>query len=198
MPLPDHIDWRLLVPWPAEVINIEDPMGLHRVKFIIPGFVEPESPWALPRTAGGGSAQTGGHIVPAVGSIVWVEWLGADPERPIYGGGSWGVVDEGGSEMPQAIRDAGDQAHLVHAVQMGPIEIVVDLRPRDATAGTGQLLSIEDRNAGTTIFTYDIARQGLSIEADYLIQIIAAGILKVEGAQLQLNQRTVKPASRGI
>jgi uncharacterized protein involved in type VI secretion and phage assembly len=196
MAIPDDMDWRFLVPWPAEVVEIADPLGLHRVKFSIPGLVA-ESPWAFPTTAGGGSAQTGGHIVPAVGSTVFAQWLGGDPERPIYSGGSWGVTDAG-SEMPQSIRDAGDQAHLVHAVQLGPIEIVVDLRPRDVGAGTGQLLSIEDRNADTTILTYDITKQGMSIEADYLIQIIAAGIVKIEAAQLQTNQRTMKPSSRAV
>ena len=197
MPIPPDKDWRFLVPWPAEVIDIEDPEGLHRIKFTIPGLVE-ESPWAFPRSAGGGSAQFGGHIVPAVGSIVFAEWLGGDPERPIYGGGSWGVREDDGSEMPQTIRDAGAEAHLVHAVQVGPIEIVVDLRERDANAGTGQLLAVEDRNAGTTIITYDLERQGLSIQADYLVQILAAGICKIEAAQLQLNQRPVKAAGKQV
>ena len=197
MALPDDIDWRFLVPWPAEVIDVMDPEGLHRIKFTVPGLVE-ESPWAFPKTAGGGSAQFGGHIAPEVGGVVFVEWLGGDPEKPIYCGGSWGVVDGAGSEMPQAIRDAGEEAHLVHSVQLGPMEIVVDLRERDATAGTGQLLSIEDRNAGTTILTYDISKQGLSLEADYLVQILAAGIVKVEAAQTQINQRTVKPSSKAM
>ena len=66
-----------------------------------------------------------------------------------------------------------------------------------SNAGTGQLLAIEDRNVGTTILTYDIAKQGLTIQADYLVQILAA-LVKVEGAQLQLNQRTVKAASKAV
>lgn len=196
MALPPDMDWRFLVPWPGEVIDVEDPEGLHRVKVKIPALVD-ESAWAFPRTAGGGSAQFGGHIVPPVGSIVFVEFLGADPEKPIYSGGSWGVVDGDGSEMPQAIKDAGKEAHLVHAFQIGPIELVVDLRPRDEETGTGQLLAIEDRNVGTTIFTYDIEKNGMSFQADYLIQILAA-LVKVEGAQVQAQQRTIKASSRAI
>ena len=196
MGLPDDMDWRFLVPWPGVVVDVEDPEGLHRVKVQIPALVD-ESPWAFPRTAGGGSPQFGGHIVPPVGSIVVVEFLGADPEKPIYSGGSWGVLEGSGSSMPQAIKDAGKEAHLVHAIHIGPMEFGVYLRERDVETGNGQLLAIEDRDVGTTIFTYDIAKNGISLQADYLIQILAA-LVKVEAAQLQLNQRTVKASSRAV
>ena len=196
MAFPEEKDWRFFAPWPAEVIDVKDPEGLHRVRFTIPGLVD-ESPWAFPATAGGGSKEWGGHIVPPVGSTVFVQWLAGDPEKPIYAGGSWGVVEGDGSEAPRAIREAGAEAHLVHAAQVGPIEIVIDLRERDDEAGTGQLLSIEDRAVGTTIMTYDLTRNGLSFQSDYLIQILAAAI-KVEGAQVQMNQRTVRATSAPV
>lgn len=190
MPIPADRDYRFFAPWPATVTNIEDPLGLHRVKCEIRGFVE-ETEWCLPRTAGGGSPQWGGNIVPPVGSDVIVEFLGGDKIRPVYSGANWGLPG-GVSEAPRAVVEAGPEAHLVHALQLGPLVFSVDLRPRDDVAGTGQLFTIRDEEAETDLFVYDLIAKGLEIQADSLVRIAAVGLVDVRGMIAQIQGRQVR------
>jgi hypothetical protein len=44
------------------------------------------SDWVLPSVPAAG-AQSGGFVVPPVGSRVWIEFEGGDPESPIWSGG---------------------------------------------------------------------------------------------------------------
>lgn len=189
MAFPDALDWRLVVPWVGTVISIEDPEGLHRVKARIPGVMD-ETGWAYPTTMGGGSPQFGGHIVPPVGSDVVVQFVGGDDEYPIYSAGHWGR-----KEPPKTVLDAGTQAHLVQALQLGDLLFTYDGRKRDGEGvpdGEGQLFTITDLKADKVILAYDLALQGWDIQADYMIRLKSTGLLILEGLQTQVNGRLVK------
>ena len=172
------------VPRMGVVVDNKDPEGIHRVRARIPGIMA-QTPWAMPRTGGGGGKDWGGSTVPPVGCNVLVEWLNGNPETPLYSGAPWGRGELPGQPSPNA--------ELVHVFQLGPLRFTIDLRPRDDDAGTGQRAIVEDVDAGTVLVEYDIARQGLTLEADYAVIIKAAGFIQATaGGQLQLNGRLVR------
>lgn len=192
MSLPAHIDWRCLVPWNGVVTDIEDPDGLHRVKVTIPGFIE-KSGWVFPLTSGGGAPGRGGHIVPAVDSDVVVQFLGGDVNQPRYIAAHWGIRKDTGKEMPATMAGANAEAHKVSEWQVGPLLFTVD--ERDRSGEIGKRFTITDTGAGASgkvILEYDFERQAWTIEADYMVQIISGGFLRMNGLQTSLSGRLLK------
>lgn len=88
-----------------------DPLKLGRVRIRIPGILDdPDSDWAFPMgMPGGGVSQRGFFDVPAIGSEVYVMFLGGDPDKPRFWTGHWGVRNDTGSEVPTQARDALDE-----------------------------------------------------------------------------------------
>lgn len=82
---------RFLGIWPGEVVENDDPEGLHRIRYHIPGLIE-KSPWAMPA---GVLADTeeGTWAPPKIGMNVWCAFVAGDPKKPIYWGGPWGAGD---------------------------------------------------------------------------------------------------------
>lgn len=74
----------------ATVLNNIDPMGIGRIQCFVPDVqsVLPSS-WCMPCVPISG-IQSGVHVVPSVGSGVWVEFEHGDPDYPIWVGGFWG------------------------------------------------------------------------------------------------------------
>lgn len=74
----------------ATVVNNVDPMFLGRIMVTVPdvGGVTP-STWAMPCVPMAGK-QMGAFFVPQVGSGVWIQFEGGDPDYPVWTGGWWG------------------------------------------------------------------------------------------------------------
>lgn len=72
------------------VANNVDPMMLGRLMIMVPdvGSAIP-STWAMPCVPMAGK-QMGTFVVPQVGSGVWVQYEGGDPDYPVWIGGWWG------------------------------------------------------------------------------------------------------------
>ena len=75
------------------VLNI-DPMQMGRISVIVPdvGSVTP-STWAMPSVPIAGK-QSGVFVMPQIGSGVWVQFEGGDPDYPVWTGGWWGNAAE--------------------------------------------------------------------------------------------------------
>lgn len=75
------------------VLNI-DPMQMGRISVIVPdvGSVTP-STWAMPSVPIAGK-QSGVFVMPQIGSGVWVQFEGGDPDYPVWTGGWWGDAAE--------------------------------------------------------------------------------------------------------
>jgi uncharacterized protein involved in type VI secretion and phage assembly len=72
------------------VTNNVDPLQIGRIQVSVPAVLGQGSlSWAMPCVPLAGP-QTGIYAVPTVGSKVWVEFEGGDPDYPIYAGGFWG------------------------------------------------------------------------------------------------------------
>ena len=78
----------------ATVINNIDPMQSGRIQVIVPdaGGLTP-STWAMPCVPVAG-IQSGMYAVPPIGSGVWVQFEGGDPDYPVWVGGWWGSAAE--------------------------------------------------------------------------------------------------------
>jgi Type VI secretion system/phage-baseplate injector OB domain len=76
------------------VINNIDPEQIGRIMAIVPAVsnVIPTS-WAMPCVPFAGKAE-GFFAVPQIGSGVWIEFEGGDPDKPIWVGGFWGAFAE--------------------------------------------------------------------------------------------------------
>jgi uncharacterized protein involved in type VI secretion and phage assembly len=72
------------------VVNNVDPMMLGRLMATVPdvGSAIP-STWAMPCVPMAGK-QMGAFVVPQIGSGVWVQYEGGDPDYPVWTGGWWG------------------------------------------------------------------------------------------------------------
>lgn len=182
--------------------------GLHQIRASIPGLLDADpvtgevatTRWALPLTAGGGSARHGGHIAPKVGAEVVIMFLGGDIRQPRYLGGYWTA-----DEVPQRIGEAAGDAHLIHSLQVGSFAITVDERPRNAEAGTGQVIEIADLSdvtdedpAPATSITIDLVNKGIDISAGYLLRLRAVGQVDIEGAIVRINGAAVRPGRQSI
>lgn len=75
------------------VLNI-DPLQMGRIGVVVPdvGSVTP-STWAMPSVPIAGK-QAGVYVVPQIGSGVWVQFEGGDPDHPVWTGGWWGNAAE--------------------------------------------------------------------------------------------------------
>lgn len=201
----DHPELAFFAPWPGVVVDNVDPDGLHRVKIRIDGLIEPSTDWAFPLTgAGGGSAQRGAHVVPAINATVVVQFLGGDPERPVYQPAWWGRVqtsespnrDQYKSEMPGDADAAGAEAHQVQVIELEGISITVDER------GGKRLLAIYDRElreraaadtelaalgVGDPIIEYDIEGKGLTLSSLSAVVIKSKGIVTIDGLEVHVN-----------
>jgi hypothetical protein len=179
--------------YPATVVDVRDEKGLHRVKFTIPGKIA-RSDWALPTTIGGGSAQRGGHVVPAVGSDIEVRFAHGNKNFPLYSCGWWGTPRTG-SEMPRDIIDAKNEAHLVQAFEIGNLgtisfRVTLDERP---TKRSFRIYAV-DTTTNTQIagIELDLEQRGLVLHGLTGVAIQSDGFVQLTAPTVQFNGRTLQ------
>jgi uncharacterized protein involved in type VI secretion and phage assembly len=76
------------------VVNNVDPLQIGRIQATVPDVsgLTPTT-WAMPCVPIAGK-QMGAFVVPQIGSGVFVQFEGGDPDRPVWVGGWWGDVAE--------------------------------------------------------------------------------------------------------
>ena len=76
------------------VVNNIDPLQMGRIMALVPDVssIVP-STWAMPCAPIAGK-QMGAFMVPQIGSGVWIQYEGGDPDNPVWVGGWWGSVAE--------------------------------------------------------------------------------------------------------
>jgi hypothetical protein len=87
-------DFKYYGKYRGTVINNIDPEGRGRIQAIVPD-VQGATPltYALPCMPLA-SIKAGIHLVPIVGSAVWIEFEQGDPDYPIWTGCFWGQASE--------------------------------------------------------------------------------------------------------
>lgn len=126
----------------AFVVDNADPMKLGRVRFMIPGMVEPAGPWAF--KVGGshssGAKGLGAYDVPPKGAAVAAYFMAGDPDQPRYLGG-W----HGQGEQLSAGPDAPEDADKIKVFESERFLVVLN-----GIAGKEQVL-IKDKVSGSAI-----------------------------------------------
>ncbi len=78
----------------ATVVNNVDPLQIGRIMAMVPDVSNlVPSTWAMPCIPIAGK-QMGTFMVPQIGSGVWIQYEGGDPDYPVWTGGWWGTVAE--------------------------------------------------------------------------------------------------------
>lgn len=131
------------------VLNNVDPLQKGRIQVQVPDVLGMSlSSWAMPCVPVAGQ-QMGTYFVPRVGSGVWVEFEGGNPDYPIWTGGFWGSA----AEVP-ALALAGNPASPSMVLQTG-LQNTISISDVPGTGGillkttTGAFISIND--VGITI-----------------------------------------------
>lgn len=78
----------------ATVVDNVDPLQIGRIMAMVPDVSNlVPSTWAMPCIPFAGK-QMGAFMVPQIGSGVWIQYEGGDPDYPVWTGGWWGDVAE--------------------------------------------------------------------------------------------------------
>jgi uncharacterized protein involved in type VI secretion and phage assembly len=140
---------------------------------------------------GGGSKNRGILDTPDEGAEVGVLFREGDVDAPYYLAGNWGAPG-GVSEIPEPARLAGVDAHKVKVWETGTWRITMDDR-----TGLDSKMLIENKATGDKI-EFDGSTPGIQIEAKAAIVIKALGVVNIQGAQIVLNGRLVRPGGDPI
>jgi uncharacterized protein involved in type VI secretion and phage assembly len=132
------------------VLNNIDPLQTGRLQVQVPDVsnVLP-STWALPCLPFAG-AQAGFHVIPAIGSIVWVEFEQGDPDYPVWVGCFWGSV----ADIPPLALAGVPGVQQVVVQTEGENSLIISDTPGPSggillQTSSGALISVSD--AGITI-----------------------------------------------
>lgn len=185
----DREDTKLPFIYEGTVVDRDDPDKLGRIKFAVPGLIEPSSPWAFPvGTAGGGSKDRGLFAVPEKGAEVYVFFVNGDIDEPRYLCGHWGVTEVDGNEVPEeAQKNPPDNRVLAtksFRIEMDESEGERKLRITNKKTGDFIEMNAEDNT--------------ITIQATTGLTIQATGVVDIRGALLQLNGRSVLPTAKPI
>jgi len=184
----DREDTKLPFIYEGTVVDRDDPDKLGRIKFAIPGLIEPSSPWAFPvGTMGGGSKDNGLFAVPEVDAEVYVFFVGGDIDEPRYLAGHWGETDDGNEVPEEAQKDPPDNRVLAtrnFRIEMDESEGEKKLRLTNKKTGDFIEMNAEDNT--------------ITIQATTGLTIKATGVVDIRGTLLQLNGRSVLPTAKPI
>ncbi len=181
-------DTRLPGLYIGYVTDRDDPEQLGRVRFCIPGLVEPHGPWAWPLgTCGGGSKDRGLFAVPEVGAECAVWFNQGDVDAPHFLSAHWGRPD-GVSEVPEeAQKDPPDCR--VFATETFRIEL-------DESEGSKKLRLTNIKTGDHLVF--DAEENAITLQGTTSITIKAVGAIKLEAPLVTIAGRVVRPVADSI
>ncbi len=144
-----RLNGRYLGRYRGEVLDVEDPRSMGRIKVRVPEVLEEiDAGWALPSfpVSGDGSGLFG---VPPVGALVWVEFEAGDPSHPVWVGGWFaeGSLPEGATPEKVVIRTPGgqvvtldDEGGVVEIAESGGATIKMDSNGIELSNGGQKVL----------------------------------------------------------
>jgi len=181
-------DARLFGMYVGYVTHRRDPDQLGRVRVCVPGVLEPHSAWAWPLgTAGGGAKDVGLFAVPEVGAEVALFFNQGDVDAPYYLSAQWGRP-AGESEVPEEAQlDPPD--NRVWATPTFRIELNESLGARR--------LRLTNKKTGDHLL-FDAEENTVTLEATTALTLRSAGAVSIEGLQVTIGGRVVRPVGEGI
>ena len=198
------------------------PDRVGRVRAMIPGVAEPQTPWADPiGLPGAGDDQRGMYIAPPIGAPIVVGFFAGDAENPFYLAGAWWSREGSPTRaVPSSDPDAPgfeidiEELDQVMRFVFGRWEIVIDnrvdtigysyLRIRDHIAAafpsTGNHDGANDPglpNAPVRDTEIRLDSSGsVIIRAPGDLTLKAGGMLSLDAPIIQINERLAKATTR--
>lgn len=159
----------------------DDPQKLGRVRVRVDGLCEPHSAWALPLGGLGGASKRRGAIVPPeIGANVVVCFLAGKVDQPAY----W----MGPHRTSERVEEHVDVATA--AWRWGPFRLSVT----DTGAGlNGGKLTITNTHNQDEI-SMDATTNTIQVSASRELVLAAKGLVRIEGATVEINGRPVLPS----
>ena len=111
---------RYLGKYRGLVKDNKDPLGLGRVQATVPAVPGMATNWALPCAPYAGK-DVGFYTIPPVGALVWVEFEGGDPTRPIWSGCFWNT-----DQVPAEVKTNADDPSQVKVFKTRVVTLWVD------------------------------------------------------------------------
>lgn len=176
--------------WEGKVVDVKDPQGRHRIRASIEGVTDLTA-WAVPRGGGAGGPQRGGNIAPRVGQDVLINYIGGDPERPMWEGADWSA-----DNIPHDLAAAGADAPLVQAFELrsgdAALRFTVDERAgRRAFKVSGVRLLAGGGEAVIASVELDLEQNALDLFAMAGVQIRSLGFIDVTALTARILKRRV-------
>lgn len=185
----------------GKVVDRNDPDGRGRIRVQIPGVIDEQSAWAVPK--GGGSPRWGVVWVPPLDADVYVQFINGDQEHPVYEPADYGIRDG----KPEVFPEYEDPDVIVAG--FGPFRLVIDLR-EDTEAGVAPSLTLkmvatigaDEQGQGgeeTDTAWIRIGENSVQVRADAAVQVTSGAITDIDSdGDVQVRRRKVMPASRPI
>lgn len=188
-------------PYEGVVTDNRDPEKLGRLKIRVPGILdEPDSDWSFQMGApGGGTSQRGHFDMPAIGSEVYVWFIGGDPDKARWITGNWGIRD-GESELPTQARDALDEnpndADKIKVYETNSYVMVFDEREGRERFYVKRKRDIpgvddEDLSGNALMFELDATNGTIALSAPGGIIMRSLGIIDLDALVVQVAGRKV-------
>ena len=138
----------------AQVKDVNDPKKLNRVKLYVPTvYGDDTSDWAYPTDKFA--------WVPVVGDRVWSEFVGGDPNKPLYGG-RWWAAPAGVSELFDDVKSGYPNVRMIDSPDGS--KIVMDAENKTIViAHSGGKASIQFDSDGNIIVSND---KNITIDAN--------------------------------
>lgn len=145
------------------VMDAVDPLGRARIKVIVPAISGQEAQWAEACLAPQWAVSTT-PPVPALGSIVWIEFEAGDPHHPIWVGQLWNEVPAPPALPAGGLHTSTGSVSLVEtpdggftmtvgehgSISIGPSGIVLTNHKGASITMTGPTVSV---NSGALVVT---------------------------------------------
>lgn len=210
-PLHEPDDFAILGMNIGEVIDVNDPKGIGRVRVTIPGLVE-QSSWARPLgTLIGFTPQRGGFFVPNVGATVAVWFHHGDIDSPYYLAGAPGAaVPNVGEEVPAFVKnEPKEDRPKLRVIETDFFVIAIDDRPVAADANgvpdldanlasPRQRLVIQFKGTpdtpsedGENMIEIDGATRGITVHGVAGVRLASTGIIELDANQIQFRTQGV-------
>ena len=185
--MPFEINPRLLANYWGIVRKRDDPEGIGRVKFEIPGLIELTT-WAMP--AGqpfSGKAGLGSIEPPPLGASVLAGFEAANLEKPYYITGPWPI---GGAPAGHAVTASGDNKVFVDE------KLKIE---RDTRIGASGYRITDVATGGAAVkIEMDLETLQVEIATTLAVTIRAVGALQLTGGAVTINGRVVLPTGKPI
>lgn len=183
-------DFRPTALYAGVVTDVADPLKVGRVRVRIPGMLA-QSAWALPLNVGGGAELRGLFFVPDVGAEVAVFFHQGDVDHPYYLPACW-RAPRGTAQLNDRITGKEPaEAPKVRVIETERFVVIFD-----DTAGTPAMI-LKCKATGDGI-EYDAKTRSMTILSTASLAIRSVGTVAIEGLNVTINGRPVRPSGEPI